>query len=711
MCTSVELAYVDELGSPASNAVSLLSRVTITGHDGDDEQPLPPLEFGYTDWRPESRRFRSLIGELPSTGLGAPGVDLVDLFGDGRPSILELDRVARYWRNRGDGRFDPPRGLGFVPAGAALGVPGVQLADMDGDGRPELLVSTGVRTEYWPLLFNGHDGAEGRAPGFDAAGHVASARAPTFSLADPSVRLIDLDGDGRVDVLCSGERLIAVYNDGRGGFERPQVVRAPGGLGQIDLSDPRVRLADMTGNRLTDVVLLYRRRVSYWPNLGHGRFGPPVVMANGPDFEDGAQYDATGFDPRRLLLGDVDGDGAADLVYVGDGHVTVWVNQSGNGFANPVVVPGTPPVSDASAIRLADVEGTGVAGVLWTADSVRPRAPYAFLELIGDVKPYLLNHIDNHRGAITSIDYSTSTAYAEADRTAGRPWRTTLPFPVQVVASVMVTDAFSQSTLRTEYRYHDGYWDGADREFRGFGRVDQRDAEQFPSVTGPYFSPPTETRTWFHVGPVGPEFGAWAALDLSDEYWSGDPPIFDASVIDRLPDTLSRRQQRDACRALRGLTLRTELYALDGAPVDGPPYSVTEHQYEVTLVGEPTTPPPPAAGPHLFLAGHNRPSTAPTQPSSPFLFFARPVCERTTEWERGDDPRTRMTWTDGYDAYGRAHSTLEVAVPRGRDPRAADDQAAEPYLASATAVSYATRDDDLYVCDRAGVCQSRCDSG
>ena len=42
-------------------------------------------------------------------------------------------------------------------------------------------------------------------------------------------------------------------------------------------------------------------------------------MANPPRFEDAADYDVTGFDPQRLLLGDVDGDGCADLVYVGDG--------------------------------------------------------------------------------------------------------------------------------------------------------------------------------------------------------------------------------------------------------------------------------------------------------------------------------------------------------------------------------------------------------
>ena len=154
-----------------------------------------------------------------------------------------------------------------------------------------------------------------------------------------------------------------------------------------------------------------------------------------------------------------------------------------------------------------------------------PRLCYKFLDLTGETKPYLLNQIDNHAGASTVTAYASSTAYAAADLAAGNPWHTTLPFPVQVVASTTVTDYFSGTTLTSEYLYHHGYWDGGDREFRGFARVDQRDTL---ATTGPlpFYSPPTETRTWFHLGPVGPESGAWTdGLDLSGEYWQGDLPL------------------------------------------------------------------------------------------------------------------------------------------------------------------------------------------
>ena len=116
------------------------------------------------------------------------------------------------------------------------------------------------------------------------------------------------------------------------------------------------------------------------------------------------------------------------------------------------------------------------------------------------------------------------------------PWQTTLPFPVHVVASTSVTDYFSGTTLTSEYFYHHGYWDGGDREFRGFARVDQRDTLTPAGPAAPYYSPPTETRTWFHLGPVGPETGAWTdGLDLSGEYFPDDPPLTGPVDISALP--------------------------------------------------------------------------------------------------------------------------------------------------------------------------------
>lgn len=59
------------------------------------------------------------------------------------------------------------------------------------------------------------------------------------------------------------------------------------------------------------------------------------------------------------MLGNVDGDGLADLVYVEDLKVTLWLNQSGNRWSDPIVIHGTPPVTDMNAVRLVDLLGLG----------------------------------------------------------------------------------------------------------------------------------------------------------------------------------------------------------------------------------------------------------------------------------------------------------------------------------------------------------------
>ena len=217
--------------------------------------------------------------------------------------------------------------------------------------------------------------------------------------------------------------------------------------------------------------------------------------------------------------------------------------------------------------------------------------------------------MDNHIRAVTRVEYAPSIRfYLEDQKRPETRWKTTLPFPVHVVARVEVIDQFSKGKLTTEYRYHHGYWDGAERKFRGFGRVEQFGTESFETydsvglhgadvlfakIDRQYFSQPTLTKTWFHQGPVGDEFGDWQELDWSDEYWSGDPNMLRHTelvnqFLTHWPSTPDgRRVKRDALRSLRGSILRTELYALDGSDREDRPYTVTESRYGLKEIDEP----------------------------------------------------------------------------------------------------------------------------
>lgn len=658
------------------NAASLLRTVDIVGFDDDGyaydgethggrvrELQLPPLTFAYTRFEPERRRFEAVSGaDLPARSLGNADMELVDLHGAGLPDFLEMNGSVRYWRNRGGGRFDLPQPMRTAPAGLDLATPGVQLLDADGDGRADLFVTAPPVAGYFPLEF-------------PAAWSERSLQryqyAPTFSLDDPEVRLIDLDGDGITDVLRSGTRFECFFNDRADGFrsgntrsvERQSLEFFP----NVSFSDSRVKLADMTGDGLQDIVLVHDGHVEYWPNLGYGNFGRRIRMRNSPVFP-------RGYDPARILIGDVDGDGVADIVYVDHGEVRLWINQTGNAWTpEPVVIRGTPPVADRDGLRLVDLLGNGTSGVLWTRDADRLGPGHLmYLDFTGSIKPYLLTEMDNHLGAITRVHYQPSTQfYLRDEKARATRWRTPLPFPVQVVAKVEAIDAISNGRLTTEYRYHHGYWDGAEREFRGFGMVEQIDTELVGAVAA---AAPTLTKTWFHVGPVGPEFGDWQEdLDWSGEFWSGDAPMLDHQqyVTPFLRDLAradprSRRIRRDALRTLRGSVIRSELYGLDGAPSQDRPYTVTEAQYALREIDA------PGAG----------------QPERQRIFFPFSVGQRTTQWERGNDPLTAFAFADDHDAFGHARRTTSVACPRGW--RAMSDRPAAGYLAVRTVVRYAT---------------------
>lgn len=635
---------------------SLLAWVEVEGEDAEASEAMPPLELEYTAFEPARRRFASLSsGNEPLPALADPDCQLADLDGDGLPDLLVLDGSFRWWRNRGEGRLDIPRSGRDAPAGVRLSDPGVQLLDVEGDGRPELLITREQQCGYFPTDPGG---------GWSARSFQPLAVAPTFDLNSPEVRLVDLDGDGVTDAIRSGAAIECYYNHPERGWDTEVVVerRNLESFPDVDFADTRLQIADMTGDGLRDIVLVRGRSVEYWPSLGRSRWGRPVTMAAGPRLPDG-------YDPARVVLGDLDGDGVADLAYVDEGRVLVWLNRAGEGWSETVELPGTPRPSGADSIRLADMLGSGVGGLLWSgAPDSAGQGNLHFLDLTGGHKPYLLSQMRSAAGAETEIEYASSTRYyLEDEQEPETRWRTSLPFPVQVVSRVTHRDVVTGSAETNEYSYHHGYWDGVEREFRGFGRVDQRDRPGEDEAEGSLL-----LRTWFHLGPVGDAL-SWECLDFREEYWQGDAPYLPWPA---LPVGLDRRQERDALRCLRGTVLRSEAYGLDGTPLSTRPYTVSENSFGVRI--------------------EVAPGREPLE--RPGSYFSHPCGRRVSEWERGAEPLTTAQFWDDYDAYGEPRLESTIAVPRARanDYRTAA-RPGEAFPAVCTAIDFTAAQDDPYI--------------
>jgi RHS repeat-associated protein len=667
--------------------VSLLSSVTVTGYDKESADgsyrsvSMPPVSFTYAQFRPQEQRYRSLKavgGEMPPLALNDPNMALVDLFGDGLPDILHTGPNGfRYWRNLGNGLLDRPRTLAQIPAGISLDQRGIGFGDMSGNGIADLLINAGPLPGFFETTT---DGAWKRFTPYESF--------PGFGPQDSNVRMVDLTGDGRADALLIEDRQFLWFEcQGEKGFARPRSIARIHDLDQfpdVFFEDPRVRLADLNGDGLNDIVLVHNGRVDYWPNLGYGRFGKRVTMANAPRLD-------LDFDPKRLFLADLNGTGCADLVYVDTKRVCFWFNQSGNSWSEQQVIRGTPHTTDASAVEFADVFGTGTATLLWSHDFTgSPEGHYKALDFCGGVKPYVLIGMDNNMGATTRVSYAPSTRYFLEDQANRRPWIAPLPFPVQVVDKVEIIDHISQTKRVTTYKYHHGHYDGREREFCGFGRVDQFDTESFEDFSQPglhgvgasfsaapaYHVPPVETRTWFHTGIYFDTRGS-RLLDYRDlterfrqEYYQQD----NQAVPMGEHDVATGDAAPEAYRALRGAQLRTEVYAHDGSGKAAHPYQVEERRYRVVPL-------------------------QPRQENNHAVYFSHAVESLTYHYERNpSDPRIDHELTLEVDSYGNPLKSLSIGYGRRQQdpnlPTQADRDQQTRMLVTYTQNTYTNAIDD-----------------
>ncbi|MDP2310024.1 MAG: SpvB/TcaC N-terminal domain-containing protein [Pseudomonadota bacterium] len=547
---------------------------TWTG-SGYETASLPEVRFTYAEPDVDMTiRFVDGLEELPN-GLDMRAWQFVDLDGEGMAGLLSQQGGAWFYkRNEGQGRFAPAQRLGSRP-NVSLGEPGTRLIDLDGDGNLDVV-----------LMRPGHSGYQPRSPdgGWDAFRAFESV--PTHRADGPDSRLVDLDGDGHADLLVTeGDLLVWYPSKARGGFGEPVRVPMPhdedkGPRFLFSRDGAEFFLSDMTGDGLADVVRIRNGSVSYWPNRGYGSFGARVQMAGAPRFDHPDRYDSS-----RIRLTDVDGSGPTDLLYIGPEGVRIWFNQSGNDWSEPMTIEHFPAAARPHEVQVSDLLGDGTACLVWSAPFLdRDVRPLRYMSLMGQGKPWLMATVDNGLGRVTKLSYTASTRFYLDDRRAGRPWATRLPFPVHCLAKVETADSVTGWRFVNEYEYHHGFYDGDEREFRGFGMVEQWDTERVSDYdhtgTGEFVVrlPPVRTRTWFHTG-------AWRQEQTLAEAYRGEYNTADAAAhhldLPSVPAGLEPRELREAHRALKGRTLRQEVYAEDESGNLKTLYTVTEQTFVV----------------------------------------------------------------------------------------------------------------------------------
>jgi len=498
---------------------------------------------------------------------------------------------------------------------------------------------------------------------------------PQIDWSNPNLRSIDLDGDGHADLLVGEDEIFTWYRSlGKAGFDQPMQVRVPadeehGPAVLFEDDTQAIYLADMTGDGLTDIVRIRNGDICYWPNLGYGRFGAQITMSDAPLFDTPDL-----FDQKRLRLADIDGSGTTDIVYLGRGGVHLYFNQAGNSWSAVAVLDQFPVPDNTSTVATVDLLGNGTVCLVWSSP-LPADAGYrmCYVDLMGGQKPHLMTAIKNNLGAETRVRYAASSKFYLQDRLTGKPWITKLPFPVHVVEQVETDDVVSQTRFVSRYAYHHGYFDGSEREFRGFGMVEQWDTEVYAvlaektalNIDQASHIPPVLTRTWYHTGAYLQQ--AHISLQFKDQYYRApgqDDAQRDAMLLldtvlpaeVTLPDgtrqlwQLSAQEEREACRALKGMVLRREVYALDGSAQEPHPYSVSERNYTVLLLH-------PCCG--------NRHAVFFTQPREAIEYhYERALYAVAGQQQKRADPRVSHTMILATDAYGNVLQSAAISYGR-----------------------------------------------
>lgn len=645
------------------NGFTFLKQLISTGYTKHDdghytEKSLPPFELSYEQhaWNKEVKNVSKENLLHAPAGSSESQYQWIDLYSEGISGLLTEQAGGLFYKsNLGNGNFSEAKPVAPRPSFSGLGKT-LQVQELEANGVKQL-----AQLDKGPKGFFELSEQEEWQP------FTTFRNFPNIDFKDKNLKQLDLDGDGLADLLISEDIVFRWYpSKGKAGYDSAEVVAKPAdeekGPAMIFADQSQsIFIADMSGDGLADIVRIRNGEVCYWPNLGYGRFGAKVAMDASPLFDAQDQ-----FKPEWLRLADIDGSGTTDIVYLGKNKFTVWMNLQGNRFsALPVEIDPFPEMDNQANVSVNDLLGTGTSCIVWNSELPKHHAaPLRYIDLTSSRKPHILTKYKNNLGKEGVIEYTSSTQYYLADKKKGTPWITKLPFPVMCISKTIVYDRIRKTRFASEYSYHHGYYDSFEREFRGFGRVEQTDSEDiahFIKESGgmsnnieehDLHQHPAVTISWFHTGffmskeRILNQYAHEYHQNLSHEENLLPEPKF--------TETLSDNEWREALRACKGTLLRKEVYAKDNSADAGKPYIVQQKNAVIKRLQE------QAINKHAVFLVHESEAI-------------------TYHYERNmADPRIGHAFVLKIDAYGNALQTAAVGYGRfTSDPGLTAEQQAE----------------------------------
>ena len=303
----------------------------------EDPNCVRPLRFAWDSFNPRSGTWwEPSPGYAPPAEFGGPGVQFVDLDGDGRVDLVHAKTdggtTNGVWRNNGHG-WDSMSAWALpskVYLADANGVPlETFFMDIDGDGLPDLLANTNSATQnrenvapVWVVYLNRLDTSKypGQGGWVSPSGNLSKLASVPMDAPIESQNIGDINGDGRPDLVHLDWWPESVENeyatkmassDGtQWNFTKTTIVLPdwPEGLVLADMN--RDGLADLVSascDLLGNCLVPDEKKVYF--NTGF-KGSPPTFLP----FQ---EESLSGVDGKYLVgMGDIDGDGLYDQVFV-----------------------------------------------------------------------------------------------------------------------------------------------------------------------------------------------------------------------------------------------------------------------------------------------------------------------------------------------------------------------------------------------------------
>ncbi|MBK8014860.1 MAG: VCBS repeat-containing protein [Deltaproteobacteria bacterium] len=250
-------------------------------------------DFSVLHQDPTTTTF-SIIGTTPRGAGSVLDLELADVDLDGHLDVVltrsNTSSFYTYLNADGAGTFG---GSGQPSTGGASnGSQTIAVASIDGDGYPDVVVSS--QSSDAILVYLGNEAQPGQ---------YAAPVSYAMALNPSDLATGDLDGDGDQDIVVTldGTHGIRVLlNDGDGLLAAP----TPHSRFTIARAPDRPTLIDLTGDGLPDLLVAtdIDNGVAFAKNLGEGAFRAPPT-------------DDLPHNPVAIAVGDMAGDGAVDVAY------------------------------------------------------------------------------------------------------------------------------------------------------------------------------------------------------------------------------------------------------------------------------------------------------------------------------------------------------------------------------------------------------------